>query len=81
MGFPQTTLSRQDFLTPSYQELINPQRAWTLIWHSITDQINTLKSSTTQKDSSKPLEPPTVIQANRRATPLSGGQSIEVSVM
>ena len=32
MGFPRPTPSRWDFLTPSCQELINPQRAWTLIW-------------------------------------------------
>ena len=41
----------------------------------ITDQINTLNSLPTQKDSPKPPDPTTVVLDNRRAPPLDGGQS------
>ena len=47
----------------------------------ITDYINTLKYSSTQKDEPKPTEPTTVAIDNRRAPPLGGGQSTEIGGM
>ena len=41
---------------------------------SITDQINALKYSPTQKDSPNPPELTSVVHANRRATRLDGGK-------
>ena len=48
---------------------------------AITNQINTLKSSPTQKDSLKALDPPTMVPANRRATSLFGGKSKNIGSM
>ena len=48
---------------------------------AITNQINTLKSSPTQKDSLKALDPPTMVLANRRATSLFGGKSKNIGSM
>ena len=47
----------------------------------ITDYINTLKYSSTQKDEPKPPEPTTVATDNRRAPPLVSGQSTEIVCM
>ena len=44
----------------------------------ITDHINTLKYSTTQKDSPKPPYPNTVVPDNRRFSPLEFGKSTEI---
>ena len=41
----------------------------------ISNQLNTLSSSSTHKDTSNPPEPITVVTANRRAPPLEGGHS------
>ena len=41
---------------------------------SITDNINTLKYSPTQKDSPNPPDPTTLVMANRRDPPLDGRQ-------
>ena len=48
---------------------------------AIADHINTLKSSSTQKDSPKPPYPTTVVPVNRRDPPLDGGQSTKVGGM
>ena len=48
---------------------------------SIMDQINTFKSSPTQKDSPNPPDPTTALPANRRAPPLDGGQSTKIGGM
>ena len=45
---------------------------------AITDHINTLKSSPNQKDSTKSLEPTTVLPANRRDSPLDSGHSTKM---
>ena len=45
---------------------------------AITDNINTFKSSTYQKDSSKPQDLTTVVSDNRKATTLDGGQSTKL---
>ena len=44
-------------------------------------QINTLTSSPTQKDSPKPLDPATLVPANRRDTLLDGGHSTKICGM
>ena len=48
---------------------------------SITDQINTLKSSPTQKDSPKPPDPTNLVPANRRAPLLDCGQYKKIGGM
>ena len=48
---------------------------------AITDQINTLKYSPTQKDSPKPPDPINVVPTNRRDTSLDGGQPTEIGGM
>ena len=47
---------------------------------SITDQINTLKYSPTQKDSTNPPYHNTVVPAYRRDPPLDGGKSEKMVV-
>ena len=47
----------------------------------ITDQMNTLKSSLTQKDLPKPLEPTTVVPTNRRSPPLDGRKYTKIGGM
>ena len=47
----------------------------------ITDQIKTLKSSPTQKDSPKTLEPTNVVPNNNVDSPLDGGQSTKIGGM
>ena len=48
---------------------------------AITYQNNTVKSSPTQKDSTKPPGTTTVVPSNRRAPPLKGGQSTKTGGM
>ena len=48
---------------------------------SIMYQINTLKPSSNQKDSPKPLEPTTVVLSNKRDPPLDSGKFTKISVM
>ena len=43
-----------------------------------SNQINTMSSSPTQKDTSTTPDPTTVVPANRRATPLEGGHSTKI---
>ena len=45
------------------------------------DQNNIQKCSTTNKDTYTPLEPTTVVPANRGAPPLEGGHSTKISGM
>ena len=45
------------------------------------DQSNILKSSPTQKDTSNPLDPTTVVPANSSAPPLEGGHSTKIGGM
>ena len=45
---------------------------------AITDHINVLKSSPTQKDPPKPQDPTNVVQTNRRDTPLEGGHYTKI---
>ena len=47
----------------------------------IMDQINTLKSFTTQKDSSDTLYPTNVVPTNRRDPPLYGVNSTKIGGM
>ena len=47
----------------------------------IIDNIDTLKSSPTRKDSLKPLDPTNFSLANMRAPPLDGGQSRKIDDM
>ena len=46
-----------------------------------SNQINTLSSSPTQKDTLTPLEPTTMVTDNRRALPLEGGHSNKIGGM
>ena len=45
---------------------------------SIIDQINTLKSSPTQKDSPEPPDPNTLVPDYRRSPPLYSGNSTKI---
>ena len=48
---------------------------------SIKDQINTLKYSSTKKDSPNPPDPTTVVPDNRRDPPLDGGHYTKIGGM
>ena len=48
---------------------------------AITDQIKTIKSSPTQKDSTKLPDPTTVLPTKIKGSPLDGGQSTKISGM
>ena len=46
-----------------------------------SNQINTMSSSPTQKDTSTPPDPTTMVPDNRRAPPLEGGNSTKIGGM
>ena len=61
--------------------MMNIRKDFKSMLAEITDQINTLKLSPTQKDSPKPPDPTTVVLYNRGYPPLDGGQSTKISGM
>ena len=65
----------------SDDKMMNPTEDFKAIFTVITDQINTLKSSPTQRDSTKSLESTTVVLYNRRDTPFDSGQSTKIGGM
>ena len=65
----------------SDEKIINLTEDLKSMLTEITDQIKTLKTSLTYKDSPKPLDTTTVVKDNKKATLLDGGKSTKIGGM
>ena len=65
----------------SDEKIIKFPEEFKAILAEITDQINTLKSSPNQKDSTNPPDPTNVVPTNSRAEPLDGVKSMKIGGM
>ena len=73
--------SIEDYKQDSDERMTKFSEEFKTMFAVISNQINTMLSSSTKKNASTNPEPNTLVSANRRAPPLEGGHSIKICGM